>query len=106
MIGNVVGNYRIEREIGEGGMSHVYVGRTLAATEYLPQGYPVVLKAMSEELAGEATARKAFVHGTRMRSDDPPPHHLPLFGFLYGSRDSNPGVAGRRRRPVGGLKPE
>ena len=31
MIGNVVGNYRIEREIGEGGMSHVYVGRTHVA---------------------------------------------------------------------------
>ena len=30
MIGNVIGNYRIEREIGEGGMSHVYVGRTVA----------------------------------------------------------------------------
>ena len=32
MIGTVVGNYRIEREIGEGGMSHVYVGRTIART--------------------------------------------------------------------------
>src|SRR5216684_2795915 len=46
MIGQVVGNYRIERELGEGGMS---------------QGYVVVLKVMSEELAGEVTARKRFV---------------------------------------------
>ncbi len=61
MIGNVVSNYRIEREIGEGGMSHVYVGRTVARTEFLPDGYPVVLKVMSEELAGEVTARKRFV---------------------------------------------
>jgi serine/threonine protein kinase len=61
MIGNVIGNYRIEREIGEGGMSHVYVGRTLARTELLPEGYTVVLKVMSEELAGEVTARKRFV---------------------------------------------
>jgi serine/threonine-protein kinase len=68
MIGNVVGNYRIEREIGEGGMSHVYVGRTLKATEYLPEGYPVVLKVMSEELAGEVTARKRFVKEAQILS--------------------------------------
>ncbi len=61
MIGNVIGNYRIEREIGEGGMSHVYVGRTVARTDLLPDGYSVVLKIMSEELAGEVTARKRFV---------------------------------------------
>ena len=61
MIGNVIGNYRVEREIGEGGMSHVYVGRTLARTNILPESYTVVLKVMSEELAGEVTARKRFV---------------------------------------------
>lgn len=61
MIGNVVGNYRIERELGEGGMSHVYVGRTMKRTDLLPENYPVVLKVMSEELAGEVTARKRFV---------------------------------------------
>ena len=61
MIGNVVGNYRIERELGEGGMSHVYVGRTIARSEILPEGYVVVLKVMSDELAGEVTARKRFV---------------------------------------------
>src|SRR5207244_10779985 len=61
MIGNVIGNYRIEREIGAGGMSHVFVGRTLARNDTLPEGYAVVLKIMSEELAGEVTARKRFV---------------------------------------------
>jgi eukaryotic-like serine/threonine-protein kinase len=61
VIGNVIGNYRIEREIGEGGMSHVYVGRTVARNELLPENYVVVLKVMSEELAGEVTARKRFV---------------------------------------------
>jgi len=61
MIGSVIGNYRIERELGEGGMSHVYVGRTIARNEILPEGYVVVLKIMSEELAGEVTARKRFV---------------------------------------------
>ena len=68
MIGTVIGNYRIDREIGEGGMSHVYVGRTVAANEALPAGYEVVLKVMSEELAGEITARKRFVKEAQILS--------------------------------------
>lgn len=68
MIGQVFGNYRIEREIGEGGMSHVYVGRTVAATDALPAGFEVVLKVMSEELAGEVTARKRFVKEAQILS--------------------------------------
>ena len=61
LIGTTLGNYHIEREIGEGGMSHVYVGRTLAATDVLPTGFPVVLKVMTDELAGDITARKRFI---------------------------------------------
>ncbi|HEX3582538.1 MAG TPA: FHA domain-containing serine/threonine-protein kinase [Thermoanaerobaculia bacterium] len=62
MIGTVIGSYRIEREIGEGGMSHVFVGKTIMpAAEVLPVDYPVVLKVMSDELAGDVTARKRFV---------------------------------------------
>jgi eukaryotic-like serine/threonine-protein kinase len=68
MIGNVIGNYRIDREIGEGGMSHVYVGRTTAATEILPANYEVVLKVMSDDLAGEVTARKRFVKEAQILS--------------------------------------
>ncbi|HUR80290.1 MAG TPA: FHA domain-containing serine/threonine-protein kinase [Thermoanaerobaculia bacterium] len=68
MIGTVIGNYRIEREIGEGGMSHVYVGKTLAATEVLPPDFPVVLKVMSDELAGDVTARKRFVKEAQILS--------------------------------------
>ncbi|HSP34433.1 MAG TPA: FHA domain-containing serine/threonine-protein kinase [Thermoanaerobaculia bacterium] len=68
MIGNVIGNYRIEREIGEGGMSHVYVGRTNSATAVLPAHYEVVLKIMSAELAGEVTARKRFVKEAQILS--------------------------------------
>jgi eukaryotic-like serine/threonine-protein kinase len=68
MIGSVVGNYRIEREIGEGGMSHVYVGRTLKSTDVLPKEYAVVLKVMSEELAGEVTARKRFIKEAQILS--------------------------------------
>ncbi|MDP9192942.1 MAG: FHA domain-containing serine/threonine-protein kinase [Acidobacteriota bacterium] len=61
LIGTTLGNYRIEREIGEGGMSHVYVGRTNFATDVLPVGFPVVLKVMTDELAGDITARKRFI---------------------------------------------
>jgi eukaryotic-like serine/threonine-protein kinase len=61
MIGTQIGNYRIDREIGEGGMSHVYVGRTVTGTDVLPPDYPIVLKVMSEELAGDLTARKRFI---------------------------------------------
>jgi serine/threonine protein kinase len=61
MIGSTVSNYLIEREIGEGGMSHVYVGRTTGRTDFLPDGFAVVLKVMTEELAGEVTARKRFI---------------------------------------------
>ena len=68
MIGTIIGNYRIEREIGEGGMSHVYVGRTLASTDVLPVDFPVVLKVMSDELAGDATARKRFVKEAQILS--------------------------------------
>ena len=68
MIGTVIGNYRIDREIGEGGMSHVYVGRTVAATDMLPVNFQVVLKVMSDELAGDVTARKRFVKEAQILS--------------------------------------
>ncbi len=68
LLGTTIGRYRIEREIGEGGMSHVYVGRALSATDVLPVGFPVVLKVMSEELAGDATARKRFIKEAQILS--------------------------------------
>ncbi|HKO59038.1 MAG TPA: FHA domain-containing serine/threonine-protein kinase [Thermoanaerobaculia bacterium] len=68
MIGTTIGNYVIEREIGEGGMSHVYVGRTLTKGDILPEDYQVVLKVMSDELAGEVTARKRFVKEAQILS--------------------------------------
>ena len=68
MIDSVIGSYRIDREIGEGGMSRVYVGRTIQPTDTLPVNYEVVLKIMSEELAGEITARKRFVKEAQILS--------------------------------------
>ncbi len=61
MIGKIIGDYRVERELSEGGMSHVYVGRTTKQTALLPEGYQVVLKVMLDELASEEVARKRFV---------------------------------------------
>lgn len=60
-VGSVVGNYRVERELSEGGMATVFVGRTISRSEILPEGFPVVLKVMSEELANEQVARKRFL---------------------------------------------
>ena len=68
MTGTVIGNYKIDREIGEGGMSHVYVGMTQRQTEVLPAGFPVVLKVMSDDLAGDATARKRFIKEAQILS--------------------------------------
>jgi serine/threonine-protein kinase len=68
MIGTAIGNYRIEREIGEGGMSHVYVGNTISPTDVLPAGFPIVLKVMTEELAGDVTARKRFIKEAQILS--------------------------------------
>lgn len=67
-IGTVVGNYRVERELGEGGMSTVFVGRTVHDSELLPEGFSVVLKVMSEELAHEATAKKRFLKEAQILS--------------------------------------
>src|SRR5512133_2870301 len=67
-IGTVVGNYRVERELGEGGMSTVFVGRTISRSELLPEDFSVVLKVMSEELANEATAKKRFLKEAQILS--------------------------------------
>lgn len=86
MIGNVIGNYRIERELGEGGMSHVYVGRTVSGTDVLPEGYLVVLKVMADELAGEVTARKRFIKEAQILSQLRHRYITRFFEFI--SRDS------------------
>ena len=49
-------------------MSHVYVGRTVAASDALPKDFAIVLKVMSEELAGEVTARKRFIKEAQILS--------------------------------------
>jgi serine/threonine-protein kinase len=81
-IGTVVGNYRVERELGEGGMSTVFVGRTIARSEVLPEDYRVVLKVMSEELANEATAKKRFLKEAQILSKLRHRHITRFFEFI------------------------
>src|SRR4028118_666150 len=68
LISGSIATYRVDREIGEGGMGTVAVGWRRGATERLPAGFPVVLKVMSEELAGDATARKRFIKEAQILS--------------------------------------
>lgn len=86
MIGTVINNYRVERQLGEGGMSHVYVGRTIAPTDVLPEGYLVVLKIMADELAGEVTAKKRFIKEAQILSHLRHRYITRFFEFI--SRDS------------------
>lgn len=68
MIGQVIGSYRVNKALGEGGMSQVWLGTTVSATTYLPENYSVVLKVMSSELAGDSTAQKRFVKEAQILS--------------------------------------
>jgi serine/threonine protein kinase len=61
--GDVLGPYRLERLLGEGGMAHVY----LAARE--PDGAVVALKLMKVKLAGNETYRRRFAHEVRAAAD-------------------------------------
>jgi serine/threonine protein kinase len=68
LVGTQIGNYRVERELSEGGMSTVFIGKTVARSEVLPEGFTVVLKVMSDELAGETVARKRFIKEAQILS--------------------------------------
>src|SRR4029453_5926941 len=68
MIGTQIGNYRIDREIGEGGMSHVFGGRPVVATEVLPGGYSGGVRGSPDGRAGRVTARKRFIKEAQILS--------------------------------------
>ncbi|MCH0566611.1 MULTISPECIES: serine/threonine-protein kinase [unclassified Streptomyces] len=83
LIGRRVAGYRIEQEIGRGGMAVVYRARDLRLDR------TVALKLLAPELARNDTFRKRFVHESRTAAAIDHPHIVPVFeagetdGVLY-----------------------
>ncbi|MFF3849157.1 serine/threonine-protein kinase [Streptomyces sp. NPDC002328] len=82
-IGRQVASYRIEEEIGRGGMAVVYRARDLRLDR------TVALKLLAPELARNDTFRKRFTHESRVAAAIDHPHIVPVFeagetdGVLY-----------------------
>jgi len=83
LIGRQVAGYRIEREIGRGGMAVVYRARDLRLER------TVALKLLAPELARNDTFRLRFTHESRAAAAIDHPHIVPVFeagetdGILY-----------------------
>ncbi|MFF9060443.1 serine/threonine-protein kinase [Streptomyces sp. NPDC014882] len=83
LIGRQVAGYRIEQEIGRGGMAVVYRARDLRLER------TVALKLLAPELARNDTFRKRFTHESRVAAAIDHPHIVPVFeadetdGLLY-----------------------
>lgn len=83
LVGRQVAGYRIEREIGRGGMAVVYRARDLRLDR------TVALKLLAPELARNDTFRKRFTHESRVAAAIDHPHIVPVFeadetdGVLY-----------------------
>ncbi|MGW3286245.1 serine/threonine-protein kinase [Streptomyces sp. NPDC001002] len=83
LIGRQVAGYRIEREIGRGGMAVVYRARDLRLDR------AVALKLLAPELARNDTFRLRFTHESRAAAAIDHPHIVPVFeagetdGVLY-----------------------
>ncbi|GHF59312.1 hypothetical protein GCM10010218_46000 [Streptomyces mashuensis] len=83
IIGRTIAGYRVEKELGRGGMAVVY-----RATD-LRLGRTVALKLMGAELARNETFRNRFTHESRVAAAIDHPHIVPIFdageaeGVLY-----------------------
>ncbi|WP_432118462.1 serine/threonine-protein kinase [Streptomyces sp. bgisy032] len=83
LIGQQVAGYRIEQEIGRGGMAVVYKARDLRLDR------TVALKLLAPELARNDTFRRRFTHESRAAAAIDHPHIVPVFeagetdGVLY-----------------------
>lgn len=83
LVGRQVANYRVEREIGRGGMAVVYRARDLRLDR------TVALKLLAPELARNDTFRRRFTHESRVAASIDHPHIVPVFeagetdGLLY-----------------------
>ena len=72
-VGSQLAGYRIEGEIGRGGMGVVY-----RATEQ-GLGRPVALKLIAPELAGDASFRERFLRESRLAASIDHPGILPVY---------------------------
>ncbi|MES5820099.1 serine/threonine-protein kinase [Streptomyces sp. RG80] len=83
LVGRTIAGYRIEREIGRGGMAVVYRARDLRLER------TVALKLLAPELARNDTFRRRFTHESRAAASIDHPHIVPVFeagetdGVLY-----------------------
>ncbi|MFC4500949.1 MULTISPECIES: serine/threonine-protein kinase [Streptomyces] len=83
LVGRQIAGYRIEREIGRGGMAVVFRARDLRLDR------TVALKLLAPELARNDTFRKRFSHESRAAAAIDHPHIVPVFeadeadGVLY-----------------------
>ncbi|MEU6579108.1 serine/threonine-protein kinase [Streptomyces sp. NPDC046805] len=83
MVGTEIAGYRVEREIGRGGMAVVYRAQDLRL------GRTVALKLLAPELARNDTFRRRFTHESRVAAAIEHPHIVPVFaageteGVLY-----------------------
>ncbi|MDI9887163.1 serine/threonine-protein kinase [Streptomyces sp. HNM0645] len=83
LIGAQIAGYRVEREIGRGGMAVVYCAKDLRLDR------TVALKLLAPELARNDTFRRRFTHESRVAAAIDHPHIVPIFeagetdGVLY-----------------------
>ncbi|MEU9290036.1 serine/threonine-protein kinase [Streptomyces sp. NPDC048275] len=83
LIGAQIAGYRVEREIGRGGMAVVYCARDLRLERM------VALKLLAPEMARNDTFRRRFTHESRVAAAIDHPHIVPIFeagetdGVLY-----------------------
>ncbi|MGW0337040.1 serine/threonine-protein kinase [Streptomyces sp. NPDC003011] len=83
LVGQQVASYRIEQEIGRGGMAVVYRARDLRLDR------TVALKLLAPELARNDTFRRRFTHESHVAAAIDHPHIVPVFeagetdGLLY-----------------------
>ena len=102
-----VGGYRVERQLGRGGMAVVY----LARDERLDR--PVALKILASALATDEAFRERFIRESRAAAAVEDPHIIPVFdageedGLLYIAMRYVPGgdVGTIVRRPAGAARP-
>ncbi|MFI7360282.1 serine/threonine-protein kinase [Streptomyces avidinii] len=73
-LGAQIADYQVEREIGRGGMSVVYLAKDLR------MGRSVALKVLAPERTRSDDFRRRFLHESRVATSIDHPHIVPIFG--------------------------